>query len=81
MITVFVASVLAFLLGMAVGIAGYFFTTIAAYEKKILAIFDRMCGKYEGIISRKEEENKRIYKAYRELQKKVIEQEAEEYDV
>ena len=81
MITVFIASVLAFLAGMAVGIAGYFFTTIAAYEKEIEAIFNRMCVRYEVIIRRKESENKRIREAYRRLQEQMIHKEAEEYDV
>lgn len=75
MTTIFIASVLAFLVGMAVGIAGYFFTTIAAYEKEITAIFDRMCGKYENIINKKENENRRILAAYRSLQRQIREKE------
>jgi H+/Cl- antiporter ClcA len=75
MITVFVASVLAFLLGMAVGIAGYAFTTLVAWEKEIEAIFERMCQRYKNTISHKESENRRILEAYRSLQRQIKEKE------
>ncbi len=63
-----IAAVLAFLLGMAVGIAGYFFCTILRYEKEIEDIFDSMCQKYERKLQRKEEENKRLHDSLMEAQ-------------
>jgi hypothetical protein len=71
MITVFVASVLAFLLGMAVGIAGYAFTTLVAWEKEIEGIFQRMCDKYQKKIDHQEAENCRLHEALVDLQVKL----------
>jgi hypothetical protein len=65
---IFVAVVLAFLIGVAVGIAGYFFTTIAAYEKEIEEIFQNMCNKYENKLKIKEEENDRLHETVVDLQ-------------
>lgn len=75
MLNVFVTAVLAFLFGMGVGIAGYFFTTIAAYEKEIEAIFDRVVAKYEKKIKRKEEENKRLHDSLMEAQVRLARKE------
>ena len=69
--TVFIAAVLAFLGGMAVGIAGYFFTTIAAYEKEVEAIFDRVVAKYEKMLEEKDQENRRLSASVRDLQVKL----------
>ena len=69
--TVFIAAVLAFLGGMAVGIAGYFFTTIAAYEKEVEAIFDRVVAKYEKMLEEKNQENRRLSASVRDLQVKL----------
>ena len=66
--SIFVAVVLAFLVGVAVGIAGYFFTTIAAYEKEIEQIFESMCNKYENKLRIKEEENDRLHETIVNLQ-------------
>jgi hypothetical protein len=68
-----ITAVLAFLLGMAVGIAGYCFTTLVAWEKEIEAIFQRMCQKYERKLQRKEEENKRLHDSLMEAQVKLAE--------
>lgn len=76
-----VTAVLAFLIGMAVGIAGYFFCTILRYEKEIEAIFDRVVERYENIISHKDKQNKRIYEAYRRLQERQMESEVKDYEV
>ncbi len=73
--TIVITAVLAFLLGMAVGIAGYAFTTLAAWEKEIEAIFERMCQRYKNTISHKESENRRILAAYRSLQRQIREKE------
>ena len=62
MLNVFVTAVLAFLLGMAVGIAGYFYTTIASYEKEIEDIFQRMCQKYDWKIEKQKAEIRRLRK-------------------
>lgn len=56
--SIVIASVLAFLLGLAIGIAGYAFTAVSAIEKEILPIFDRLKSKYEDKISSLEFENK-----------------------
>lgn len=71
--TIVITAVLAFLGGMGVGIAGYCFTTMAAWEKEIEAIFERMCLKYEAKIQRKEEENKRLSESVKDLQVKLAE--------
>lgn len=71
MLNVFVTAVLAFLFGMAVGIAGYFFTTIAAYEKEIEAIFDRVVAKYEKMLENKNRENRNLYDTVVDLQVKL----------
>lgn len=56
--SIVIASVLAFLLGLAVGIAGYAFTAVSAIEKEIVPIFDRLVRKYEDKVSSLEFENK-----------------------
>lgn len=71
MLNVFVTAVLAFLFGVAVGIAGYFFTTIAAYEKEIEAIFDRVVAKYEKMLENKNRENRNLYDTVVDLQVKL----------
>ena len=71
--TIVITAVLAFLGGMGVGIAGYCFTTLVAWEKEIEAIFERMCLKYENKIQRKEEENKRLSESLKDLQVKLAE--------
>lgn len=70
-----IAAVLAFLLGMAVGIAGYFFCTILRYEKEIEDIFDRMCQKYDRKLARKEEENRRLSDSLVEMQVRLARKE------
>lgn len=70
-----ITAVLAFLLGMAVGIAGYFFCTILRYEKEIEGIFDRMSQKYERKLQRKEEENRRLSDSLVDLQVKLARKE------
>lgn len=71
--TIVITAVLAFLGGMAVGIAGYCFTTLAAWEKEIEAIFDRVVAKYEAKIKRYKEENKRLHDSLMEAQVKLAE--------
>lgn len=71
--TIFVTAVLAFLVGMAVGIAGYFFTTIAAYEREIEDIFERMCLKYENKLKRKDDEIDRLHASLVSVQSKLAE--------
>ena len=71
--TIIITAVLAFLFGMAVGIAGYCFTTLVAWEKEIEAIFQRMCDKYEKKITRYKEENKRLHDSLMEAQVKLAE--------
>lgn len=78
MLNVFVTAVLAFLGGMAVGIAGYFFTTIAAYEKEIEAIFDRVVAKYEKMLENKNRENRNLYDTVVDLQVKLAKAKKEE---
>ena len=56
--SIVIASVLAFLLGLAIGIAGYAFTAVSAIDKEIVPIFDRLKSKYEDKISSLEFENK-----------------------
>jgi hypothetical protein len=75
MLNVFVTAVLAFLGGMAVGIAGYCFTTLVAWEKEIEAIFDRVVAKYEAKITRYKEENKRLHDSLMEVQVKLARKE------
>lgn len=70
-----ISAVLAFLLGMAVGIAGYFFCTILRYEKEIEGIFERMSQKYERKLQRKEEENKRLHDSLMEAQVRLARKE------
>lgn len=69
--TIVITAVLAFLLGMATGIAGYFFCTILRYEKEIEAIFQRMCDKYQKKIDYQETENCRLHDALVDLQVKL----------
>ena len=78
MLNVFVTAVLAFLFGVAVGIAGYFFTTIAAYEKEIEAIFDRVVAKYEKMLENKDRENRNLYDTVVDLQVKLAKAKKEE---
>lgn len=61
--TIIITAVLAFLLGMAVGIAGYCFSTMVAWEKEIETIFENMCLKYERKLARKEAENRRLHES------------------
>ena len=56
--SIVIASVLAFLLGLAVGIAGYAFTAVSAIEKEIVPIFDRLVQRHEDKVSSLEFENK-----------------------
>ena len=56
--SIIIASVLAFLLGLAIGIAGYAFTAVSAIEKEIVPIFDRLVQRYEDKVSSLEFENK-----------------------
>lgn len=70
-----IAAVLAFLLGMAVGIAGYFFCTILRYEKEIENIFDSMCQKYDIKLARKEEKNRRLHDSLMEAQVRLARKE------
>lgn len=72
---IFITAVLAFLLGMAVGIAGYFFCTILRYKKEIEDIFERMCQKYERKLARKEEENRRLSDSLVEMQVRLARKE------
>lgn len=78
MLNIFVTAVLAFLFGMGVGIAGYFFTTIAAYEKEIEAIFDRVVAKYEKMLENKNRENRNLYDTVVDLQVKLAKAKKEE---
>lgn len=73
--TIIITAVLAFLGGMAVGIAGYCFTTLVAWEKEIEAIFQRMCDKYEVKITRYKEENKRLHDSLMEAQVRLARKE------
>ena len=66
--TIVITAVLAFLLGMAVGIAGYAFTTLIAWEKEIEGIFQRMCDKYQKKLDNAEQENCRLHDALLALQ-------------
>jgi hypothetical protein len=56
--SIIIAAVLAFLLGLAIGIAGYAFTAVSAIEKEIVPIFDRLVQRYEDKVSSLEFENK-----------------------
>lgn len=56
--SIIIAAVLAFLLGLAVGIAGYAFTAVSAIEKEIVPIFERLVQRYEDKVSSLEFENK-----------------------
>ena len=78
MINVFVTAVLAFLFGMAVGIAGYCFTTLVAWEKEIEAIFDRVVAKYEKMLENKNRENRNLYDTVVDLQVKLAKAKKEE---
>ena len=73
--TIIITAVLAFLLGMAVGIAIYFFSTIAAYEKEIEAIFQRTCDKYQKKINRASAENDLLHETIVDLQAKLARKE------
>lgn len=73
--TIVITAVLAFLGGMGVGIAGYAYTTLAAWEKEIEAIFERMCQKYENKLARKEEENRRLSDSLVEMQVRLARKE------
>lgn len=77
MLNVFVTAVLAFLFGMAVGIAGYCFTTLVAWEKEIEAIFQRMCDKYQKKIDAKDKENERLHDTVLNLQVQLARKEKE----
>lgn len=70
-----ITAVLAFLLGMAVGIAGYFFCTILRYEKEIEGIFERMSQKYKRKLQMKEEENRRLSDSLVDLQVRLARKE------
>ena len=69
--TIVITAVLAFLGGMAVGIAGYAFTTLAAWEKEIEAIFQRMCERYQQKLDTVNAENDRLHKSVLDLQVKL----------
>ena len=77
MLNVFVTAVLAFLFGMAVGIAGYCFTTLVAWEKEIEAIFDRVVAKYEKMLENKNRENRNLYDTVVDLQVKLAKENEE----
>lgn len=66
--TIVIAAVLAFLLGMAVGIACYAFSTLVAWEKEIEAIFERMCNKYQKKLDNANAENSRLHETVLDLQ-------------
>lgn len=68
-----ITAVLAFLVGMAVGIAGYCFTTMVAWEKEIEDIFERMCLKYEAKLKRYKDENDRLHSSLVDAQAKLAE--------
>lgn len=74
--TIVITAGLAFFIGMGVGIAGYCFSTMVAWEKEIEAIFEKMCGKYEAKITRYKEENKRLHDSLMEAQVKLAERKA-----
>lgn len=73
--TIIITAVLAFLLGMAVGIAGYCFTTLVAWEKEIEAIFQRMCDKYQKKLDYANAENSRLHATVLDLQVKLARKE------
>lgn len=75
--TIVITAVLAFLLGMGVGIAGYCFTTLVAWEKEIEAIFQRMCDKYQKKIDAKDKENERLHETILSLQVQLARKEKE----
>lgn len=66
--TIVITAVLAFLVGVAVGIAGYFFTTLASWEKEVEAIFQRMCERYQRKIDNLNAENDRLHESVLSLQ-------------
>ena len=66
--SIVIASVLSFLLGLAVGIAGYAFTAVSAIEKEIVPIFERMCSRYKSELANRDLEN-RILRARLEKRK------------
>lgn len=73
--TIIITAVLAFLVGMAVGIAGYCFTTLVAWEKEIEAIFQRMCDKYQKKLDYANAENSRLHATVLDLQVKLARKE------
>ena len=73
--TIVITAVLAFLLGMAVGIAGYCFSTMVAWEKEIETIFENMCLKDERKLARKEAENRRLSDSLVEMQVRLARKE------
>ena len=77
MLEIFVASILSFLLGMAVGIAGYFYLTICKWESEVEAIFDRTCNKYQKKIDEKNKENERLHDTVVDLQVQLARKEKE----
>ena len=72
---VVITAVLAFLVGMAVGIAGYTFTTLVAWEKEIEGIFQRMCEKYQKKLDNANAENSRLHETVLDLQVKLARKE------
>ena len=68
MLEIFIAAVLAFLIGMAVGIAGYAYLTLYKWEEEVEAIFNRMCDKYQKKIDAKDKENERLHDTVLDLQ-------------
>jgi hypothetical protein len=66
--TLIITAVLAFLLGMAVGIAGYAYTTLFSWEKEVEAIFQRMCERYQKKIDNLNAENDRLHESVLSLQ-------------
>lgn len=66
--TIVITAVLAFLIGMAVGIAGYAYTTLFSWEKEIEAIFQRMCERYQKKIDNLNSENDRLHESVLNLQ-------------
>lgn len=73
--TIVITAGLAFFIGMGVGIAGYCFSTMVAWEKEIEDIFERMCLKYERKLQRKDEENRRLNASLVDLQAKLARKE------
>ena len=73
--TIIVASVLSFLVGLAIGIAGFALTTLVAWEKEIEAIFQRMCDKYQKKLDYANAENSRLHATVLDLQVKLARKE------